>query len=50
MEQGIAQERKRSVKGLGPWTTPTKRAKVPEERDWERMLDCLSLGPCHLFK
>jgi hypothetical protein len=22
----------------------------PEEQDWERMLDCLSLGLCHLFK
>jgi hypothetical protein len=27
-----------------------KRVKVPEEKDWERMLDCLSLGLCHLFK
>jgi hypothetical protein len=22
----------------------------PEGKDWERMLDCLSLGLCHLFK
>jgi hypothetical protein len=36
--------------GAGPWTTPTKRVKVPEEKDWERMLDCLSLGLCHLFE
>src|ERR1700728_811348 len=26
-----------------------KRVKVPEEKEWERVLDCLSLGLCHLF-
>jgi hypothetical protein len=36
--------------GVGSWITLTKRVKVLEEKDREGMLDCLSLGRCHLFK
>jgi hypothetical protein len=36
--------------GAGSWTTTTRGEDRPEEKDWERMLDCLFLGLCHLFK
>jgi hypothetical protein len=36
--------------GSGLVDNTNKRVKVPEEQDWETMLDCLSLGLCHLFK
>jgi hypothetical protein len=37
--------------GAGSWTTTTIRGENhPEEKDRERVLDCLSLGLCHLFK
>jgi hypothetical protein len=36
-------ERSELVDDINKWV------KVLEEKDWERMLDCLSLGLCHLF-
>ena len=39
-----------SVKGLVRGQQQQRSEDGPEEKVWERVLDCLSLGLCHLFK